>query len=73
MDRSGVRDSRRSTGALNFPTFPPGRRGPYEAGLHVIPSGRTARLVEVDGSLVTDSDNGVTDDDVLGLLDTGRP
>ena len=44
----------------------------YGAGLQVIPAGRTARLVEVDGELVADSDTVVTDEDVFGLLDAGR-
>ncbi|WP_092201758.1 AbrB/MazE/SpoVT family DNA-binding domain-containing protein [Blastococcus tunisiensis] len=44
----------------------------YGAGLQLIPAGRTARLVEVDGALVADSSTAVTDDDVFGLLDSGR-
>ena len=44
----------------------------YGAGLQVVPAGRTARLLEIDGTLVADSDTVVTDDDVLGLLDAGR-
>lgn len=44
----------------------------YGAGLQLLPAGRTARLVEVDGSLVADSSTPVTDDDVFGLLDSGR-
>lgn len=44
----------------------------YGAGLQVLPTGRTAQLVEVDGSLVADSSTTVTDDDVFGLLDSGR-
>ena len=44
----------------------------YGAGLQLIPSGRTARLREVDGRLVAESDTVVTDDDVLNLLDAGR-
>lgn len=44
----------------------------YGAGLQLIPAGRTARLVEVDGALVADSSTPVTDDDVFGLLDSGR-
>jgi AbrB family looped-hinge helix DNA binding protein len=44
----------------------------YGAGLQLIPNGRTARLREVDGRLVADSDTIVTDDDVLNLLDAGR-
>lgn len=44
----------------------------YGAGLQLIPRGRTARLIEVDGSLVAESETVVTDDDVLGLIDSGR-
>lgn len=44
----------------------------YGTGLQLLPSGRTARLVEVDGSLVADAETVVTDDDVLALIDAGR-
>lgn len=44
----------------------------YGAGLQLLPAGRTARLVEVDGALVADSETPVTDDDVFGILDSGR-
>jgi len=44
----------------------------YGSGLHVVPVGRTARLVAEDGRLVADSDTVVTDDDVLGLLESIR-
>ncbi len=44
----------------------------YGAGLQVILAGRTARLIEVDGNLLADSDTQVTDEDVLGLIDAGR-
>ena len=44
----------------------------YGAGLQLIPAGRTARLVEVDGSLVAESETVVTDEDVFALLDAGR-
>lgn len=44
----------------------------YGAGLHVVPSGRTARLVDVDGVLAAESITPVTDDTVFGLLDSGR-
>lgn len=44
----------------------------YGAGLQLLPAGRTARLVEVDGALVADSDTPVTDDDVFGILDSSR-
>jgi len=44
----------------------------YGDGLHIAPSGRTARLVEEDGELVALSDTLVTDDDVCGLIDSTR-
>ena len=44
----------------------------YGAGLQLVPAGRTAQLVEVDGTLVADSTTRVTDDIVFGLLDSGR-
>lgn len=44
----------------------------YGAGLQLVPAGRTARLVEVDGSLVADSDTVVSDDDVLARIDASR-
>jgi AbrB family looped-hinge helix DNA binding protein len=44
----------------------------YGAGLAVIPSGRTARLVEEDGVLVATADTTIDDDDVFGLIDSGR-
>ena len=44
----------------------------YGSGLHVVPIGRTARLVDEDGRLVADSDTVVTDDDVFGLLESIR-
>jgi AbrB family looped-hinge helix DNA binding protein len=44
----------------------------YGAGLQLVPIGRTARLREVDGALVAESDTVVTDDDVLRALDAGR-
>jgi AbrB family looped-hinge helix DNA binding protein len=44
----------------------------YGAGLQLVPAGRTARLQEIDGSLVADSDTVVTDDDVLALIDASR-
>ena len=44
----------------------------YGAGLQLIPAGRTARLREVDGSLVAESEHVVTDDDVLALIEAGR-
>ena len=44
----------------------------YGAGLQLVPAGRTARLVEVEGALVADADTAVTDEVVFGLLDAGR-
>ncbi|WP_322760047.1 AbrB/MazE/SpoVT family DNA-binding domain-containing protein [Frankia sp. Cr2] len=44
----------------------------YGAGLQLVPAGRTARLREVDGSLVADSDTVVTDETVFALIDSGR-
>jgi AbrB family looped-hinge helix DNA binding protein len=44
----------------------------YGSGLQLLPGGRTARLVEVDGALVADAETVVTDDDVVGLIDAGR-
>ena len=44
----------------------------YGTGLALLPGGRTARLVEVDGSLVADSQTVITDDEVVALLDAGR-
>lgn len=44
----------------------------YGSGLHVVPIGRTARLVEDGARLVADSETVVTDDDVFGLLESIR-
>ena len=44
----------------------------YGAGLQLVPAGRTARLKEVEGALVAESETPVTDDIVFGLLDSGR-
>lgn len=41
----------------------------YGSGIQITLSGRTARLVEVDGALVAESETVVTDDDVLRLMD----
>jgi hypothetical protein len=41
-------------------------------GLQLVPAGRTARLVDVDGTLVADSTTPVTDEGVFGLLHSGR-
>ena len=44
----------------------------YGAGLQLIPTGRTARLVEESGVLVATGETTVDDDVVFGLLDSGR-
>ncbi|MFN2495511.1 MAG: AbrB/MazE/SpoVT family DNA-binding domain-containing protein [Pseudonocardiaceae bacterium] len=44
----------------------------YGAGLQLIPTGRTARLVEESGVLVATGDTVIDDDVVFGLIDTGR-
>ncbi len=44
----------------------------YGDGLHIAPTGRTARLEERGGRLVAISDTPVTDDDILGLVDSIR-
>jgi AbrB family looped-hinge helix DNA binding protein len=44
----------------------------YGAGLQLVPTGRTARLVEEDGVLVATGETPVDDDVVFGLLDAGR-
>ncbi len=43
----------------------------YGAGLQVVPTGRTARLVDEDGVLVATGDT-VIDDDGFALIDAGR-
>jgi AbrB family looped-hinge helix DNA binding protein len=44
----------------------------YGAGLQLILTGRTARLVEESGVLVATGETAVDDDVVFGLLDSGR-
>ncbi len=44
----------------------------YGSGLHLVPAGRTARLVEDSGVLVVDGETGLDDDDLFGLIDAGR-
>jgi AbrB family looped-hinge helix DNA binding protein len=44
----------------------------YGAGLTLVPTGRTARLVEEDGVLVVTGDTVIDDDDVFSLLDADR-
>jgi AbrB family looped-hinge helix DNA binding protein len=44
----------------------------YGAGLQILPTGRTARIVEEDGVLVASGDTAINDDIVFGLIDAGR-
>lgn len=44
----------------------------YGAGLQLIPTGRTARLVDEGGVLVATGDTEIDDDDVFALIDAGR-
>jgi len=44
----------------------------YGAGLHLVPTGRTARLVAEDGLLVATGTASIDDDTVFGLIDSGR-
>jgi AbrB family looped-hinge helix DNA binding protein len=44
----------------------------YGAGLQLVPTGRTARLVDESGVLVATGDAAIDDDDVFGLIDAGR-
>lgn len=44
----------------------------YGAGLQLIPTGRTARLVDETGVLVATGETAVDDDAVFGLIDSGR-
>jgi AbrB family looped-hinge helix DNA binding protein len=44
----------------------------YGAGLQLVPTGRTARLVEEDGALVATGETTVDDEVVFGLLDASR-
>lgn len=44
----------------------------YGGGLQLLPTGRTARLIDEDGALVATGDATIDDNDVFGLLDTGR-
>jgi AbrB family looped-hinge helix DNA binding protein len=45
---------------------------PYGAGVQVVPAGRTARLVEEDGVLVSSGETPVDDDILFGLVDAVR-
>lgn len=44
----------------------------YGQGLQIVPSGRTARLVETDRGLIAESDTEVTDEMIFGLVDSLR-
>jgi AbrB family looped-hinge helix DNA binding protein len=44
----------------------------YGSGLQISPAGRAARLVEEDGVLVATGDSTINDEDVFGLIDSGR-
>jgi AbrB family looped-hinge helix DNA binding protein len=44
----------------------------YGGGLQLIPAGRTARLVDENGELVATGETSIDDDDVFGLIDSGR-
>jgi AbrB family looped-hinge helix DNA binding protein len=44
----------------------------YGAGLQVIPTGRTAQLVDEAGALVATGETQIDDDVVFGLIDSGR-
>jgi AbrB family looped-hinge helix DNA binding protein len=44
----------------------------YGSGLAVVPTGRTARLMDEDGVLVATGDATIDDDSVFGLIDSGR-
>jgi AbrB family looped-hinge helix DNA binding protein len=44
----------------------------HGSGLQISPAGRVMRLVEEDGVLVVTGDTTITDEDVFGLIDSGR-
>lgn len=44
----------------------------YGQGLQIVPSGRTARLVQTDHGLVAESETVVTDEVVFDLVDAMR-
>ncbi len=44
----------------------------YGSGLQIVPTGRTARLVDESGVLVATGETTIDDEVVLGLLDSGR-
>jgi AbrB family looped-hinge helix DNA binding protein len=44
----------------------------YGVGLQLVPTGRTARLVDESGALVATGDTAIDDEVVFGLIDAGR-
>lgn len=44
----------------------------YGAGIQLVPTGRTARLVDEAGVTVATGTTEIDDDDVFGLIDAGR-
>jgi AbrB family looped-hinge helix DNA binding protein len=44
----------------------------YGSGIQVVPSGRTARLVDESGVLVATGDTPIDDDIVFALIEAGR-
>ena len=44
----------------------------YGAGVHIVPAGRTARLINEDGVLVSAGETPVDDDLLFSLVDAGR-
>jgi AbrB family looped-hinge helix DNA binding protein len=44
----------------------------YGAGLQLVPTGRTARLVDEAGVLVATGETTIDDEVVFGLIDSGR-
>lgn len=44
----------------------------YGSGLQLIPTGRTAQLVQESGRLVAAGSTAIDDDMVFGLIDAGR-
>jgi len=44
----------------------------YGSGVQISPAGRVARLVEEDGVLVATGDATISDEDVFGMIDSGR-
>jgi AbrB family looped-hinge helix DNA binding protein len=45
---------------------------PYGAGVQVVPAGRTARLIEEGGVLVSAGETPVDDEMLFALIDAGR-